>query len=164
MKMEGCWGSLPIKSSVYPHKHIHQGTWKIPGTNKEVNQVDHVLVSKRHSSSIKDVRSCRGPNSDSNRYLVKVQVQEKLANIQEMTKITSKKWDTDQLIKQPEVGEEYESKLQMRLQNRDAEGSEDIERKWNEMDSIIKGVAIGSYRREEKLREINSSMENVLNI
>jgi hypothetical protein len=58
-----------------------------------------------------------------------------------MAKITRKKLDTDKLIKQPEVREEYESKLQMRPQDRYTEGSEDIERKWNEMESIIKGVA-----------------------
>jgi hypothetical protein len=68
-------------------------------------------VSKRHSSSIKDVRSCRGPNCDSDHYLIKTQVQEKLANIQNMAKITRKKWDTEKLIKQPEVRQEYESKL-----------------------------------------------------
>jgi hypothetical protein len=52
-----------------------------------------------------------------------------------MAKIRRKKWDTDKLIKQPEVREEYESKLQTRLQ------AHDTERKWNEMESIIKGVA-----------------------
>jgi hypothetical protein len=45
-----------------------------------------------------------------------------------MAKITRKKWDTDKLVIQPEVREEYESKLQMRLQDRDTEGSEDIDR------------------------------------
>jgi endonuclease/exonuclease/phosphatase family metal-dependent hydrolase len=88
-----------IKRTAYPHKRIHLGTRKIPATNGEVNQIDHVLVSERYSSSIKDVRSCREPNCDSDHYLDKVQVQEKLANIQKMTKITRKKWDTDKLIK-----------------------------------------------------------------
>jgi hypothetical protein len=121
--------NILIKSTVYPHKCIHLGTWKIPGTNEEANQIDHILVSKRHSSSIKNVRCCRGPNCDSDHYLVMVQVQEKLANIQKMAEITRKRWDTDKFIKQPEVREEYERKLQMRLQDRDTEGSEDTKRK-----------------------------------
>jgi hypothetical protein len=44
------------------------------------------------------------------------------------------------------VGEEYESKLQMRLQNHDTEGSEDIERKCNEMESIVMDMVFATQR------------------
>jgi hypothetical protein len=58
-----------------------------------------------------------------------------------MAKITRKKRDTDKLVIQPEVREGYESKLKMRLQDRHRVDSEDVERKWNEMESTIIGVA-----------------------
>jgi endonuclease/exonuclease/phosphatase family metal-dependent hydrolase len=70
--------NLVVKSTMFPHRKIHKHTWTSPEGNTH-NRIDHVLIDRRRHSSILDVRSFRGAEFDTDRYLVVAKVREKLA-------------------------------------------------------------------------------------
>ena len=72
---------IKIISTYYQHKRTHTGTWTSPdGTISK--QIDHVLVDAKKKSIIEDVRTMRGPNCDSDHFLVKTIIKQKLIRTQ----------------------------------------------------------------------------------
>jgi hypothetical protein len=60
---------MMVGGTLFPYKDIHIASWKSPtGTHR--NQIEHVLTDGRHQSNLLDVRVFRGPNMDSDHYLV----------------------------------------------------------------------------------------------
>jgi hypothetical protein len=70
--------NVVVKSTMFPHRKIHKHTWTSPEGNTH-NQIDQVLIGRRRHSSILDVRSFRGADCDTDRYLVVAKVRERLA-------------------------------------------------------------------------------------
>jgi hypothetical protein len=106
--------SFIIKSTSFNHKRIHKGTWKIPGS-EQTNQIDHILVSRGHGLSILDVKTARGPNCDSDYYLVKVKIKDRLATIDNNKSYKRKKRKVDNL-KEPEQSQLYQKTLRTKLE------------------------------------------------
>jgi hypothetical protein len=59
-----------ISSNCFPHNEIHKQTWRSTD-GKTNNKIDHILIDRRKSSNMVDVKSCTGASSDSDHYLVR---------------------------------------------------------------------------------------------
>lgn len=147
--------NLFIRSTSFQHKDIHLGTWKRWGTN-EVNQIDHVLVSTRHFSSVTDVRSCRGPNCDSDHFLVKTKIRENLSTINRKNKANTIKWNTEILKNDPICAAEYRTALRNKMAeatvSNNTQNEDDVDKLWNEARTIIMKTAEEQIGRIERRR------------
>jgi len=72
--------NLTVMSTQFQHKKIHKGTWLAPD-QMTLNQIDHVLITSKKKELIEDVRTMRGPNIDSDHYLLEIIVNQKLPKI-----------------------------------------------------------------------------------
>ncbi|XP_060665561.1 uncharacterized protein LOC132797804 [Drosophila nasuta] len=68
---------MVVRSTGFRHLDIHKASWLSPDRLTR-NQIDHVVIDARHASNILDVRSCRGPNIDSDHYLVAAKIRTRL--------------------------------------------------------------------------------------
>ena len=60
---------LVITGTLFPHKTIHKVMWDSPGGNA-MNQIDHVLISRRFRNSVKDTRVYRSADIGSDHHFV----------------------------------------------------------------------------------------------
>jgi hypothetical protein len=70
--------NMKINSTFFQRKKIYKETWTSPdGASR--NQIDHVMIYKRHSSDTVNVRICRGADCDSSHFLVRIRYKQKLS-------------------------------------------------------------------------------------
>ena len=104
-----------------------------PGMNV-VNQIDHVIINKRHATSITDIKACRGPYCDSYHFLVKVILRERLSNALKNQGRKRKRWNTDKLTKEEDLNL-YQNKINLKLQ--DIDRIQDVQTEWNNIKNVI---------------------------
>jgi hypothetical protein len=83
---------VTVMSTQFQHKSIHKGTWISPDENT-VNQTDHVMVNSNKEELTEDVRSRRGPNIDSDHFLVKTILNQKLPAVYKITPTLTEKME-----------------------------------------------------------------------
>ena len=67
-----------IGGTIFTHKNIHKVTWRSPD-GVTMNQIDHILIQRKHSSDLRDVRCQRGVNVDSDHHLVTAKIQARIS-------------------------------------------------------------------------------------
>ncbi|XP_039284281.1 uncharacterized protein LOC120351364 [Nilaparvata lugens] len=125
---------MTIASTCFPHKNIHKATWKSPDGHTQ-NQIDHVLIDRRHASDIMDVRAFRGADVDSDHYLVMATCRQRISRLHPIRNPRVTNFDTDKL-KTREIAVQYEEKVKHLLAPGEMEGVNDVEHDWE----ILKGA------------------------
>lgn len=105
-----------ISSTYFPRKNIHKFTWKSPDGGT-FNQIDHILINRRFSGCIRNVRTYRGADADSDHYLVYAKFNLRLATKWNLKKKKpTVKYDI-QKLNDIEINDNYVEKIAHKLQN-----------------------------------------------
>ena len=141
--------NMKIVSTYYQHKRIHTGTWTSPDC-KTLNQIDHVMVDARRKDVVEDVRTMRGPNCDSDHFLVKTIIKQKL--IRTPTNVVKQiKWTQNNLMNNTKL-KQYRTCLYNKLNEKGIQ--QDIEEEWVRIKQSIIEAA------NESIQTQNTSIRN----
>lgn len=146
--------NFKIMSTHFPHKEIHKETWVSPNGNVR-NQIDHVLIDRRHKTSILDVHSLRGAECGSDHNLVLVKVFQRIAIKKEKRTQPAEIYEIENL-KEKKVVEDFRLKLKNRFQelaNLVDETETPIEERWNIIKESIQEVTKETCGRRRKKRK-----------
>jgi hypothetical protein len=84
--------NMAAMSINFQRKRIHKIIWLSPDQNT-AGQIDHITVNANKKGIIEDVRSMRGPNTDSDHFLVKAVIKQKLSAIHKKKLKPVPKWN-----------------------------------------------------------------------
>ena len=138
---------LIVTGTLFPHKLKHKLTWTSPNGKSE-NQIDHILVSKQHRTSVLDTRAMRGADVGTDHELVRCKIRIKLKRNKQIKEDKRKKFDTTKLYKSEERKAfclELKNRFETLEIKEETTGESEVEMTWKHLEETFNSVA------EEKL-------------
>jgi len=105
--------NFTVMSTHFQHKTIHNGTWISPDLTT-VNQIDHILINTNKKKTVQNVRTLRGHNCDSDNFLVKTIIKQRLVITPRRNMENRKKWNLDN-IRNPVKLKQYKQMVYEKL-------------------------------------------------
>ncbi|XP_055691300.1 craniofacial development protein 2-like [Lutzomyia longipalpis] len=133
--------NLVVGSTRFARKNIYKATWASPD-GITFNQIDHVLIDRRHQTSLLNVRTFRGANVDSDHFLVGAVFRARVATFKGVAATKSVKINIEAL-KNEQLRAKYAEEVDAALAN-NASGPGDgmpINDMWEHVKSVVIGKA-----------------------
>jgi hypothetical protein len=143
--------NMVVGSTMFEHKDMHKRIWKSPDGNV-FSQIDHILIDVRHCSDLRDVRSYRGSNIDSDHYLIISKIRSRISNARNMHGFQAKKFNCGKVVEQ-EVATRYTGKIAEYLAG--LSDNESVSRAWEDLMDVIVNAADAVLGRIEGIKRKN---------
>ena len=141
--VEFCWKTnLVITNTLFEHPYRRLYTWKSPGDTYR-NQIDYIMISQRHRSCVKQVRTYPGADIESDHNPVVMNLLVKLKHPQKQKVNAQLEMD---MLKDMNIKRKYNVAVQNRYQTlmneRTPQEKEDTETQWSTLrDSMTQAAA-----------------------
>lgn len=145
--------NMIISSTCFDHKRIHKETWISPD-GKTKNQIDHIIIDKRHASDVMDIRSYRGADCDTDHYLVVMKYRQRISMTRKMKGKKQEKFNVRKLSNK-DIRDNYGRTLDARIEDEYLKNIErdSVEEKWETYKNVIINSADETLGREERKNE-----------
>ena len=146
---------MTVGGTLFPHKDIHKGTW-VSRDGRTCNQIDHVLMGKKHKNSLQDVRAFRGADCDSDHYLVVATIKGRITTKPRIKIVKTKRFDTEKLLDN-DLRTRYQVAVSNRFEALTEQGDTepDMEDQWKNIKRVLHDAAEQTVGYKEVRRRNN---------
>ena len=122
------------------------GTWISPDQNT-INQIDHVLINKKKRDLIEDIRTMRGPSIDSDHFLVKTILKQKLPLAYKKKPTPNTHWNKNAFTDTTKI-RQYKTELHKKLI--ELPETQEINKEWEGVKNAIIEAANNIIKKQDK--------------